>query len=100
MDDSLGCIFGLVLFAGIIFGTSAYVKKAEEKIKNDLERKSCTEIEITRTWMFKSLSFDIKYRNQPGQLVSNSCIVANGFFHPVMFIGKIHFKLWRYPCPN
>ena len=90
MDSAFSPIFLIALFIVLIAWGIWFEKQAKEIVRNDLERKGCQEIEVTRAWAFgrRELSYDAKYRNSQGQLVVNSCIVAAGFFSP----GDVYWK--------
>ena len=83
MDGSLQLIVAFLFFAALIYGASRYEQKAREIVQDELERKGCQEIEITRTLKIgtREITYDVKYRNQQGKLTVNSCIVS-GFFSP------------------
>ena len=89
MNEAIPYILFIIMVIVGIIATMAYENRAKENVKDELERKGCQEIEVSRTFLFgrREVSYDVKYRNKKGEWVANSCVVT-GTFVP----GDIYWK--------
>jgi hypothetical protein len=90
MDELFRVILLMVLIPVMIIGGASYENKAKVNVENDLQVKGCQEIEVKRIWALgkRELTFDVKYRNRQGEMTTNTCVIAAGWFSP----GDIYWK--------